>query len=115
VPHGHWKTTTFLAALRHDRITAPCIFDGAINGERFRYIEQGLAPTLGPGDLMIMDNLGAHKVQGVREAIEARGAACSTCRRTRPTSQDGGVRADRGPHGAVRWCTARAAWWRSRS
>jgi transposase len=75
VPHGHWKTTTFLAALRHDRITAPCVFDGAINGERLRaYVEQALAPTLGPGDLVIMDNLGAHKVQGVREAIEARGA-----------------------------------------
>lgn len=75
VPHGHWKTTTFLAALRHDRITAPCVFDGAINGARFcAYVEQALAPTLGPGDLVIMDNLGAHKVQGVREAIEARGA-----------------------------------------
>jgi transposase len=75
VPHGHWKTTTFLAALRHDRITAPCVFDGAINGERFRaWVEQALAPTLCPGDLVIMDNLGAHKVQGVRAAIEARGA-----------------------------------------
>jgi transposase len=75
VPHGHWKTTTFLAALRHDRIAAPCVFDGAINGERFRaWIEQALAPTLRPGDLVIMDNLGAHKVQGVRDAIEARGA-----------------------------------------
>jgi transposase len=74
-PPHHWKTTTFLAALRHDRIAAPCVFDGAINGERFRaWIEQALAPTLRPGDLVIMDNLGAHKVQGVREAIEARGA-----------------------------------------
>jgi transposase len=75
VPHGHWKTTTFLAALRDDRISAPCVFDGAINGERFRaWVEQALAPTLCPGDLVIMDNLGAHKVQGVREAIEAHGA-----------------------------------------
>jgi len=75
VPHGHWKMTTFLAALRHDRISAPCVFDGAINGERFRaWVEQALAPTLAPGDLVIMDNLGAHKVQGVRDAIEARGA-----------------------------------------
>jgi transposase len=75
VPHGHWKTTTFLAALRHDRITAPCVFDGAINGERFRaYVEQALAPTLGRGDVVIMDNLPAHKVQGVREAIQARDA-----------------------------------------
>ena len=75
VPHGHWKTSTFLAALRHDRITAPGVFDGAINGERVRaYVEQALAPTLGPGDIVIMDNRGAHKVAGVREAIQARGA-----------------------------------------
>jgi transposase len=75
VPHGHWKTTTLVAALRHDRIAAPCVFDGAINGARFlAWLEQALAPTLGPGDLVIMDNLGAHKVQGVRTAIEARGA-----------------------------------------
>lgn len=75
VPHGHWKTTTFLAGLRSDRITAPCVFDGAINGNRFRaWVEQALAPTLGAGDLVIMDNLGAHKVHGVRDAIEARGA-----------------------------------------
>jgi transposase len=75
VPHGHWKTTTFLAALRHDRINAPCVFDGAINGERFcAGVEQALAPTLAAGDLVIMDNLPAHKVQGVRAAIEARGA-----------------------------------------
>ena len=74
-PPHHWKTTTFLAALRHDGLTAPCVFDGAINGERFRaWIEQALAPTLRPGDLVIMDNLGAHKVEGVRDAIEARGA-----------------------------------------
>jgi transposase len=75
VPHGHWKTTTLLAALRHDGLTAPCVFDGAINGDRFlAWVEQALAPTLAPGDLVIMDNLSAHKVQGVREAIEARGA-----------------------------------------
>jgi transposase len=75
VPHGHWKTSTFLAALRQDRITAPCIIDGAINGETFRaYVEQFLAPTLAPGDIVIMDNLGSHKVAGVRQAIEATGA-----------------------------------------
>jgi transposase len=75
VPHGHWKTTTFLAALRHDGLTAPCVFDGAINGERFvAWVEQGLAPTLRRGDVVIMDNLPAHKVAGVREAVEARGA-----------------------------------------
>jgi transposase len=75
VPHGHWKTSTFLAALRQDRITAPCVIDGAINGETFRaYVEQFLAPTLAPGDIVIMDNLGSHKVAGVRQAIEATGA-----------------------------------------
>ncbi len=76
VPHGHWKTSTFLAALRQDKITAPCIIDGAINGETFRaYVEQFLAPTLEPGDIVIMDNLSSHKVAGVRQAIEAAGAA----------------------------------------
>jgi transposase len=75
VPHGHWKTTTLIAALRHDGLTAPCVFDGAINGARFlAYVEQGLAPTLRPGDVVVMDNLKAHKVNGVREAIEAQGA-----------------------------------------
>lgn len=74
-PFGHWKTTTFVAALRHDRITAPCVFDGPINGETFlAYVEQALAPTLSPGDIVIMDNLGSHKVAGVREAIEVAGA-----------------------------------------
>ena len=75
VPHGRWKTSTFLAALRHDKITAPCIIDGAINGETFRaYIEQFLVPTLAPGDIVIMDNLSSHKVAGVGQAIEATGA-----------------------------------------
>ena len=74
-PFGHWKTTTFVAALRCDRITAPFVFDGPINGETFlAYVEQGLAPTLSPGDIVIMDNLGSHKVAGVQEAIEAAGA-----------------------------------------
>ncbi len=75
VPHGHWKTTTFLAALRHDRIDAPCVIDGPMTGELFlAYVEQFLAPTLKPGDIVIMDNLPAHKVAGVAAAIEARGA-----------------------------------------
>ncbi len=75
VPHGHWKTTTFLAALRHDGLSAPGVFDGAINGARFlAYVEQVLMPTLRPGDVVVMDNLAAHKVQGVRETIAAAGA-----------------------------------------
>lgn len=75
-PFGHWKTTTFLAALRHDRITAPCVFDGPINGAKFlAYVEQVLVPTLSPGDIVVMDNLGSHKVVGVRKAIEAAAAA----------------------------------------
>ena len=75
VPYGHWKTTTFVAGLRHDRIDAPCVIDGPMTGELFlAYVEQFLAPTLAPGDIVVMDNLPAHKVKGVAEAIEARGA-----------------------------------------
>jgi transposase len=71
VPHGHWKTTTFLAALRVSGLSAPLVVDGAINGEIFLgYIEQHLVPTLRPGDIVILDNLGAHKVAGVQKAIE---------------------------------------------
>ena len=75
VPHGKWKTTTFLAALHHNRIEAPCVFDGPINGERFlAYVEQFLVPTLKPGDIVILDNLGSHKGKGVRRAIRQAGA-----------------------------------------
>lgn len=75
VPHGHWKTTTFLAALRSTGLTAPLVVDGAINGEVFLgYVRQHLAPVLLPGDIVVMDNLAAHKVAGVQEAIEAVGA-----------------------------------------
>ena len=75
VPHGHWKTSTFLAALRVDAVTAPCLIDGAVNGDIFRaYVEQVLAPTLRSGDIVVMDNLSSHKVAGVRAAIEAAGA-----------------------------------------
>ena len=76
VPHGHWKTSTFLAGLRHDRLVAPLVLDGAINGEVFRaWVDQFLAPTLAPGDVLVADNLASHKVAGVREAIQARGAS----------------------------------------
>lgn len=75
VPHGHWQTMTFLAALRHDRVDAPCLFDGPINGESFlAYVAQVLAPALNPGDVVIMDNLGSHKGQAVRAAIRKAGA-----------------------------------------
>lgn len=75
VPHGHWKTTTFVGALRCDAISAAGVFDGAINGDTFlAFIEQVLVPTLRKGDVVIMDNLGSHKVAGVRQAIEAAGA-----------------------------------------
>jgi transposase len=75
VPHGHWKTSTFVAALRHNRVTAPFLLDGPMNGPTFlAYVQQILAPTLKPGDIVIMDNVGVHKVAGVREAIETRGA-----------------------------------------
>ena len=75
VPHGHWKTTTFIAALRHDGLTAPTVVDGALNGELFlAYVQQQLVPTLRPGDILVLDNLSAHKVAGVREAVEGAGA-----------------------------------------
>ena len=75
VPHGHWKTLTFLAALRHDRITAPCVLDGPINGRSFlAYVEQFLVPALKPGDIVVLDNLGSHKGDAARKAIRAVGA-----------------------------------------
>jgi transposase len=71
-PWGHWKTTTFTAGLRRDGLVAPFVLDGPMNGEAFLiYVEQILAPVLNPGDIVVMDNLAAHKVDGVRRAIEA--------------------------------------------
>jgi transposase len=75
VPAGRWNTMTFLAALRHDGITAPWLIDGPINGERFRlYVETALLPTLKPGDIVVMDNLGSHKGKAVRRTIRKAGA-----------------------------------------
>ena len=75
VPQGHWRTLTFLAALRRDRIDAPFVLDGPINGQSFlAYVEQLLVPTLSQGDIVIMDNLGSHKGKAVRRAIRAAGA-----------------------------------------
>jgi transposase len=75
VPHSRWRTLTFLAALRSDRIEAPCVLDGPINGQWFlAYVQQILVPTLKPGDIVIMDNLGSHKRLAVRQAIRGAGA-----------------------------------------
>ena len=75
VPHGHWKTTTFVGALRLEGMTAPMVLDGAMHGAAFlAYIEQVLVPELKPGDIVVMDNLPAHKPKAVRDAIEKAGA-----------------------------------------
>ncbi len=75
VPHGHWKTTTFVAGLRLSGLTAPMVLDGPINSVWFQaYVDQVLVPTLSPGDIIVMDNLGSHKGAGVRKAIEEAGA-----------------------------------------
>ncbi len=75
VPRGKWKTMTFLAALRHDRVDAPWLLDGPIDGVSFRtYVEKVLVPTLKPGDIVIMDNLGSHKGKAVRQTIRGAGA-----------------------------------------
>ena len=75
VPHGHWSTTTFVAGLRLDRIDAPMVLDGPMDGQSFLdYVEQVLVPTLRAGDIVVMDNLSSHNSQAVREAIEALGA-----------------------------------------
>ena len=86
VPHGHWKTTTFIAGLRHNAITAPMVVDGPMDGALFLgYVRSFLCPTLHPGDVVIADNLSSHKVAGVKEAIEAAGA---TIRYLPPYSPD---------------------------
>ena len=76
VPHGHWRTTTFIAGLRQSGIIAPLVLDGPMTGAAFRaYVEQALAPVLQRGDVVVMDNLAAHKMAGVEEAIAATGAS----------------------------------------
>ena len=76
IPHGHWKTTTFTAGLRLSGLAAPMLLDGPMNGDAFiAYVEQVLAPELEPDDIVIMDNLPAHKITGVRQAIEKVGAS----------------------------------------
>jgi transposase len=74
-PYGHWRTTTFVCALRTQGLIAPLVFDGPINGDAFRaWVEQALVPQLQPGDIVVMDNLGSHKVTGIAAAIEGAGA-----------------------------------------
>jgi hypothetical protein len=97
-PHGHWKTTTFIAALRHDGVTAPFVLDGPVNGECFlAYVKEVLAPTLFKGDIVLIDNsppaggirrapLGSHNSPKIRKAIAAKGAARRSCRVTQLTS-----------------------------
>jgi transposase len=76
VPHGHWRTTTFVAGLRQSGVIAPLVLDGPMTGRAFRaYVEQALAPALAPGDVVVLDNLAAHKVDGVRQALAAAGAS----------------------------------------
>ena len=87
VPYGHWKTLTFIAALRHDRIDAPWVIDGPINGELFGLdIEKILAPTLVPGDVVVLDNLGSHKERPPEPQSKPRARTSSSCRPTAPTS-----------------------------
>jgi transposase len=76
VPHGHWRTTTFIAGLRQSGVVAPLVLDGPLTGRAFRaYAEQFLAPALEPGDVVVLDNLAAHKVEGAHQAIAAAGAS----------------------------------------
>jgi hypothetical protein len=86
-PHGRWRTLTFLAALRQDRIEAPCVIDGPINGESFlAYVEQVLVPALKPGDIVIIDNLGSHKGKPYGARSERPAPSCSSCRPIVPIS-----------------------------
>ena len=106
VPHGHWKTTTFTGALRLTGMTAPFVYDGAMNGTVFlAYVEQVLVPTLTPGDVVIMDNLPAHKAAGIREAIERGGA---TLRFRRPCRIRGRARPRAETHAAATGRTRRS-------
>ena len=87
VPHGHWKTTTFICGLRYDGVTAPFVLDGPMDGPHFlAYVEQILAPTLKKGQIVFLDNVSTHKVDGVEEAIAGRGHALFFCQLTARTS-----------------------------
>jgi transposase len=86
VPHGNWKTITFISALRHNRVTAPFVLEGAMTGEIFRtYVKQFLAPTLKRGDIVFMDNASVHKVIGIEEQSRPGARSSSICRHIAPT------------------------------
>ena len=102
--HGRWQTLTFLAALRRDRIDAPCVIDGPINGESFlAYVEQLLIPALKPGDIVIIDNLGSHKGKAARRAIRAAGAKLFFLPSCRPTAQTS-IRSSRSSQNSKLYC-----------
>ena len=115
VPHGHWRTTTFIAGLRQTGIVAPLVLDGPMTGLAFRaYVEQFLAPALEPGDVVVLDNLAAHKVDGVRQAIAAAGASILYLPPYTPGPQpdraavrqaQGAAAQGRGPHQGRLWST----------
>jgi hypothetical protein len=87
IPHGHWETTTFVGGLTRGGLIAPMMLDGAMDGPAFlAWIEQMHAPALEPGQVVVMDNLPAHKPEAVRAAIEREARNCATCRPTPPTS-----------------------------
>ena len=86
VPHGRWRTMTFLAGLRSDRIVAPWVVDGPSNGATCRvYVERVLVPTRAPGDIVVTDNLGSHKRPAIRAPFARPAPSSSTCRPTAPT------------------------------
>jgi DDE superfamily endonuclease len=103
-PFGHWKTMTFIAALRHDRISAPWVIDGPVNGELFTlYVEKVLAPTLTKGEVVILDNLGSHKGKPARNAIRARGSASALpALQPRPQSDRASLRQTQAPDASRR-------------
>ena len=87
IPYGHWKTTTFVAGLRSSVLTAPCVIDGPMNGNAFlAYVEQILVPSLNPGDIVVLDNLSAHKVPGCAKRSRPQAQRCFICRPIRRTS-----------------------------
>jgi hypothetical protein len=93
IPHGHWKTTTFVAALRSTALTAPCVIDGPMNGNGFlAYVEQVLVPTLTPGDVVVLDNLSAHKVPGIVHSMATRSASATNVRTFQQASASRNIR-----------------------